>query len=186
MPQDRFADRLDPATYEDDDEVVGVFESDPSETDALWLSARLFRRLTGVAQAYELHVLPLLDDPDPVRLNRARCEAVLDETQGSLDNSTAFSAVAPEFGNAQDPANKAEFLRNLGGHTALLDLLLQIGGQGQAQRLLGPIHIRRDGSKEDLEIAALQRRHYIRREFHVSRRKVVRFYRLQIRPMTVD
>lgn len=76
---DRFADRLDPATYADDDEVVGVFESDPSEADALWLSARLFRRLIGVARAYELHALPLLDDPDPVRLNRARCEALLDE-----------------------------------------------------------------------------------------------------------
>ena len=81
MPLDRFADRLDPATYEDDDEVVGVFESDPSEADALWLSARLSRRLTGVARAYELHALPLLDDPDQVRLNRARCEAVLDEIE---------------------------------------------------------------------------------------------------------
>lgn len=76
---DRFADRLDPATYAHDDEAVGVFESDPSEADALWLSARLFRRLTGVARAYELHALPQLDDPDPLRLNRARCEAVLDE-----------------------------------------------------------------------------------------------------------
>lgn len=79
MPQDRFADRLDPATYADDDEVVGVFEADPSEPDALWLSARLFRRLTGVAKAYDLHALPLLDAPDPVRLNKARCEAVIDE-----------------------------------------------------------------------------------------------------------
>lgn len=81
MPQDRFANRLDPATYADDDEVVGVFESDASEPDALWLSARLFRRLTGVARAYELHALPLLDDPDPVILNRARCEAVVDEIE---------------------------------------------------------------------------------------------------------
>ncbi len=79
MPIDRFANRLDPATYAEDDDVVGVFESDPSEADALWLSARLCRRLTGVARAYELHALPLLDDPEPVRLNRARCEAVLDE-----------------------------------------------------------------------------------------------------------
>ena len=39
---DRFADRLDAATYADDDEVVGVYELDPSEADALWLSARLF------------------------------------------------------------------------------------------------------------------------------------------------
>jgi len=93
VPMDRFADRLDPATYADDDEVVGVYESDPSEADALWLSARLFRRLTGVAQAYELHALPLLDDPDPVRLNRARCEAVLDEiafVAERLDNQVAI------------------------------------------------------------------------------------------------
>lgn len=76
---DRFADRLDPGTYAEDDELVGVFESNPSEDDALWLSARLFRRLTGVASAYELHSLPLLGGSEPVRLNRARCEAVLDE-----------------------------------------------------------------------------------------------------------
>lgn len=81
MPQDRFADRLEPATYADDDEVLGVFESDASEADALWLSARLFRRLTGVARAYELHALPLFADPDPIRLNRARCESVLYEIE---------------------------------------------------------------------------------------------------------
>ncbi|QTE31096.1 hypothetical protein [Pengzhenrongella sicca] len=79
MQIDRFADRLDPATYAEDDEVVGVFESDPSDQDALWLSARLFRRLTGVALAYELHSLPMLGGLDPVRLNRARCESLLDE-----------------------------------------------------------------------------------------------------------
>lgn len=79
VPMDRFADRLDPATYADDDEVVGVFESGPSDDDALWLSARLFRRLTTVASAYELHSLPLLGGSEPVQLNRARCESVLDE-----------------------------------------------------------------------------------------------------------
>lgn len=42
-------------------------------------SERVFRRLTYVARAYELHAVPLLDDPSPVRLNRARCEAVVDE-----------------------------------------------------------------------------------------------------------
>lgn len=63
----------------DDDEVVGVFEIDSSDADALWLSARLFRRLTGVASAYELHSLPLLGGSEPVLLNRARCESVLDE-----------------------------------------------------------------------------------------------------------
>jgi hypothetical protein len=32
---DRFADRLDTATHEHDDEVVGVFESDPKDEDSL-------------------------------------------------------------------------------------------------------------------------------------------------------
>jgi hypothetical protein len=37
VPQDPFADRLDPATYAEDDDVVGFVESTPSEDDALWL-----------------------------------------------------------------------------------------------------------------------------------------------------
>lgn len=81
VTSDRFADRLDPATYADDDGVVGVFESDPSDPDALWLWDRLFRRLIHVATAYELHALPLLDSREPVRLNRARCESVLGELE---------------------------------------------------------------------------------------------------------
>lgn len=48
-----------------------------------------------MARAYELHALPLLDDPEPVRLNRARCEAVLDEivfVAERLDDPLAISA----------------------------------------------------------------------------------------------
>ena len=75
---DRFADRFDPAVY-GDDPVVGVIERDPDEPDAQWLSERLFGRLTGVARAYELHTLPLLGGTEPVTLNRARCEALIDE-----------------------------------------------------------------------------------------------------------
>ncbi|WP_133176521.1 hypothetical protein [Nocardioides currus] len=79
MYSDRFADRLDPETYADDDAGVEVFETDPSEGDALWLSERVFRRLLHAARAYELHTVPLLDERDPVGLNRARCQAVVDE-----------------------------------------------------------------------------------------------------------
>lgn len=75
---DRFDDRLDAATYEDD-EVVGVFESDPGESDSLWLSERLFCRLTAVANGYELHTPPMLGGSDPVRLNQQRCQSLLDE-----------------------------------------------------------------------------------------------------------
>lgn len=50
-----------------------------SDRDALWISERLFARLTQVAGAYELHTLPTLVGPDPIRLNRARCESLLEE-----------------------------------------------------------------------------------------------------------
>jgi hypothetical protein len=81
VPLDRFADRLNPDTYAHDDDGVAVFEATPDEADALWLSARLFRRLTFIARGYELHALPLLDSPEPVVLNRPRCEAVVDEIE---------------------------------------------------------------------------------------------------------
>jgi hypothetical protein len=75
---DRFADRFDPASYADDP-VLGVFESQPDDADALWLSERLFWRLTRVASAYELHTLPLLGGTEPISLNRLQCEGLLDE-----------------------------------------------------------------------------------------------------------
>lgn len=50
-----------------------------SGRDALWVSERLFARLTRVADAYELHTLPTLVGPDPIQLNRARCESLVDE-----------------------------------------------------------------------------------------------------------
>jgi hypothetical protein len=79
VTRDRFADRLDASTYEDDDETVGVFESSPAEQDSLWLSGRLFHRLTGVAAAYALRTLPMLGGSESVRLDRLRCESLLDE-----------------------------------------------------------------------------------------------------------
>ena len=78
MTSDRFADRLDPATYQDD-EVVGVYEDTPDDEDSLWLSERLVQRLLLVAAAYELHTLPLLSSADPIRLNQQRCAPLLDE-----------------------------------------------------------------------------------------------------------
>lgn len=59
--------------------MVGVYEADPDEDDALWISERLFGRLAYVASAYELHTLPMLGGTDPVPLNRKRCEGLLDE-----------------------------------------------------------------------------------------------------------
>jgi hypothetical protein len=78
VTSDRFSDRLDPDSFADDP-VVGVFESDASEADALWISERLFGRLVHFAQAYELHTLPQLGGTDPVRLGQAQCQSLLDE-----------------------------------------------------------------------------------------------------------
>lgn len=74
----KFDDRLDAATYADDVHV-GVYERDPSESDSLWLSERLFARLVLIAKAYELRTLSWLGGADPVRLGRSQCEDLLDE-----------------------------------------------------------------------------------------------------------
>jgi hypothetical protein len=80
MAADRFADRLTEQTYVDD-EPVGVFEADPSEQVALWISERLFHRLVLIARAYELHVLPMLGGTERITLGRAQCESLLDELE---------------------------------------------------------------------------------------------------------
>lgn len=78
VSRERFADRLDPATFADDP-VVGVYEAGPEDVDSLWISERLFARLTLIGSAYEMHTLPMLGGTEPVVLNRARCESLLDE-----------------------------------------------------------------------------------------------------------
>lgn len=74
----RYLDRLDPATYEDDEPVV-VYETDSGDADVLHIPERLFWRLVRVGQAYELHHVPLLGGVEPVRLGRAQCTALCDE-----------------------------------------------------------------------------------------------------------
>ena len=58
-----------------------MFQTDPDAEAALWVSERLFGRLTLVARAYELHTLPMIGGSDPVALNRTRCEALLNELE---------------------------------------------------------------------------------------------------------
>ena len=79
MTATRFHDRLDPATYEDDDGTVGLFERDPEEADSLWMSERLFRRLTTIGVAYELHMLSILNDFEDITFDAIRLESLLDE-----------------------------------------------------------------------------------------------------------
>jgi hypothetical protein len=76
----RFQDRLDATTYADD-VLVGIYEQDPSDSDALWLSERLFARLVLIAKAYELRTLSWLGGSDPVRLGHSQCEDLLGELE---------------------------------------------------------------------------------------------------------
>lgn len=79
MTDDRFADRLDAATYAHDDEIVRVFQRTAEDPDALCLSGKLFHRLTSVASAYRLPILALLGGSDPMTLNSPLCASLLDE-----------------------------------------------------------------------------------------------------------
>ncbi len=80
MTQERFADRLDPATYADEEPVrLWLVEGTPA--DELYLPEALWHRLRMVAAAYHLHLLPILDGlSDPVFLSASQCGALVDET----------------------------------------------------------------------------------------------------------
>jgi len=73
----RYADRFNAAAYADD-EPVAFFVAD-DDPDALWVPERLFQRFVYVARAYSLHLLPLLGGHEPVTLQRAQIETLLDE-----------------------------------------------------------------------------------------------------------
>lgn len=78
---DSIADRFRDETYADD-EPVHVFRADQygSPDQGLWLPERLWARLRLVAQAYELHLLSVLDgSTDPVFLNAAQVSTLLEE-----------------------------------------------------------------------------------------------------------
>lgn len=87
-----YEDRFDPSVYAGD-EPVGVFvrHDDP---DAVWVPERLFWRLVFVGRAYSLHLLPLLGGHDPVTLNRAQVENLLDEVAFVADLLSADPLVA--------------------------------------------------------------------------------------------
>jgi hypothetical protein len=77
MPNvERFADRLLAETYEQE-ECVQLDYGDPGA--AAFVPERLFARAQCVARAYDLHLLPVIDIYRKTRLNRAQCEAMLDE-----------------------------------------------------------------------------------------------------------
>jgi hypothetical protein len=50
-------------------------------------------------------------------------EKVLQETRGEIEDTTAFSSIAEEFGQARDPFGKAQYLRNLFNKATLGDMV---------------------------------------------------------------
>lgn len=50
-------------------------------------------------------------------------DMVLQETRGEIENTTAFSSIAEEFGQARDPSGRVQYLRNLYNHTGLKDMI---------------------------------------------------------------
>jgi hypothetical protein len=81
----KFADRLDPATFADD-EVVGVALCDrdiPSvdlpESAWVFIPERLFNRLLLLGRAYSLHFAELVDAQAESSLNSTQCEGAAEE-----------------------------------------------------------------------------------------------------------
>jgi hypothetical protein len=71
-----YTDRLDPASYSEDP-IVAVYPHDVAES--LDVPERVFCRLVYVAKGYSLHLLRLLGDSDPIRLNRPMIQTFVDE-----------------------------------------------------------------------------------------------------------
>jgi hypothetical protein len=76
---DRFGDRLDPATYAQD-EPVGAGTS-PDFSGWVYVSDRLFARMQHLARAYDLHVLPGLHPYDRNELDHDRTASLIDELE---------------------------------------------------------------------------------------------------------
>lgn len=92
-------DRLDPATYADD-EPVHVFRCDQygANDGGLWMPERVWHRLRCLGLAYELHLLPLLDGTtDPVFLSANQVEQREFRFVGDLVNGPIVEAQVRAF-----------------------------------------------------------------------------------------
>src|SRR5262249_41167337 len=73
----RFADRLEEATYRSDESVsFGVSREAEEPKWLVDLPERIFGRLQLLASAYELHVLPAIDPYAKTRLNAEQCRSL--------------------------------------------------------------------------------------------------------------
>ena len=80
MSWERFADRFDHHSYDDDQPVRLWLVEASGIDDELLIPEVLWHRMRLVGAAYRLHLLPLLDrSTDPVFLNSTQCDALADE-----------------------------------------------------------------------------------------------------------
>ena len=80
MKTDRYIDRFDERTYENDAPcIIGIFGKELLDNSCLEISERLLSRLISISQAYDLHLISLFDIYNDTYLNRQQCVNLLDE-----------------------------------------------------------------------------------------------------------
>ena len=78
----RFADRLDEATYRRDEPFhFGVAREGQEPERLLSVPGRLFDRMKLVAEAYDLHAIPLVDPYWSERLDLTQAQSLLEELE---------------------------------------------------------------------------------------------------------
>lgn len=78
---ERYADRFDSATYEDDPPVGVALVNDGTEEWVAWIPERMWERILALGLAYGLHVLTLLRGRERTELNHPQTQSFLDELQ---------------------------------------------------------------------------------------------------------
>jgi hypothetical protein len=74
-----YQDRFDAALYTKDQGVSLTLRGLPAPEGSFTMPERIFERAQQIAAAYELHVLPLIDYYDEVRLNKDQLKSLQDE-----------------------------------------------------------------------------------------------------------
>lgn len=82
----RFDDRLDAERYADDPAFgVGLGEGTPGDQDSAWIPERLLARVVALGRAYELHLLPLIEEHEQVHFNSQQAESLAGEVAFVLE-----------------------------------------------------------------------------------------------------
>ena len=89
-----FTERLNPEAYRGD-EPVAIGEHGTEPRGWTYVPERLFGRLVSLGQAYELHLLPVIDQYAATTLNAEQCVTLADELRflGDVTNDPALDAV---------------------------------------------------------------------------------------------